>query len=913
MAGQWQPTFAPEAASPYRHDLTGTGWMLRACRSGAGDDVARAVSRDGTSPAGWLPARVPGLATADLLAAGHIPDPYYADQARHARCIEERDHVYVRRVILRPEDLAHHRRARLVFDSLDTFATVYLNGQRIARHENQFRRLFADVTDTLRAGENWLSVAFEASWPGVIRRAGPPLPHWNPPGERLYVRKSQMSFGWDWAVRVPTVGIAGPVRLELARSLFSGDLWLTGHPVGEAGGVITASAEFLPHETFEAEVALLVDGEERLREHVRFHEGHAQAVTLSDARPVVQRWQPRERGAPHLYGVELRVTRSGHVVDRLCGRVGVRSVGLDLGSAEERRFRIVVNGEPLFVRGENWIPMDLLHTRTTDAALRAYLELLVAGGVNLVRVWGGGIVERESFYAACDELGLLVWQEFPYACGVYPTDEAFLAEARREAEDIVRRLRSHPSLVLWCGNNENEVLAERYAPELREHPISSRVLPEVLERLDPTRPYWPSSPSSLSPGEPADSPREGDRHDWDVWYGWGQDTHSFEGALFCSEFGCQALPQRESLETFLPAEELWTPGQVSAPFGPSPGLLLARHGAQLDKLLARSSDYAYPKDLNTFIAASQALQADTIARAILRARRVGSGGVILWNYTSAWPSVCWAAIDWYRRPKQAFYAARRAFAPLALGIDPLDRAETRFAAYLAVDAPGVLRGTLELSLRHIATGRVVASAAETVELSTPGAPEVSLELPRECPRREHALVARFRAAESGDVNGGSRAPGPAGPPARAELCRDEICRDELCRPELCTVRYLTPLRHVAFGAVASEGPHAPTEEAMQLDGQRRRAVEERDQRVEQAPLIAEWCEGAVRLVSRAWHTRVGLESYEAPVLWDDNYIDLFPGEERTLHLTWGKPEHLWLVANFGKRVRLERGRAVVLA
>lgn len=875
-------------AGDLRHDLAGAGWMLRACRFGSGEGLAREVSRSGASPAGWVPASVPGLAPQDLLAAGHIADPYYADRSQEARIVEEQDHVYVRRFILRPEDLDGCQRARIVFDSLDTFATIYVNGQQVAQHANQFRRLFVDVTSVLRPGDNWLAVALEASWPATLRRAGPPLPHWNPPSERLYVRKSQMSFGWDWAARVPTVGIPGAVHLELGRACFADDLWVSGHPVGEAGGVLTASAEFLPLESFDAEVALLVDGEERLREHVSFHRGHAQTVTLSDALPIVQRWQPRERGTPHLYDVELCLKRQGQVVQSLCGRGGIRSVSLDLGNSDERRFRILVNGEPLFVRGENWIPMDLLHTRTSDAELRSYLELLIAGGVNLLRVWGGGIVERPSFYRACDELGLLVWQEFPYACGVYPANPDFLVEARREAEDLVRRLRSHPSLVLWCGNNENEVLAERFAPDLRNHPISSRILPEVLAELDPTRPYWPSSPSSHSPGEPADSPREGDRHDWDVWYGWQDDHAPGEGALFCSEFGCQSLPQRESLETFLPPEELWTPGQLSSPWGPSPGLLLARHGAQLDKLLARSSDYAYPTTLDAFIAASQALQADTIARTISRARRTNSGGVILWNYTSAWPSICWALIDWYRRPKQGFYAARRALRPVALSIDPLGAGDAEFAAHLISSQPGAVSGVVELSLREIRTGHVVLSSTGPVDLTGPGAAqEITLALPPECSRRDHALVAVFHAADE------SRTP---------------LVTEPRTGEDLRVVRYLAPLRTVSLGSRT----HRPSTPHPPASGDAR-AQPTNEHSPEYARLVAEWTQDSVRLVSRAWHVRVGLESYEAPVLWNDNYIDLLPGEERTLHLTGGKPEHLWLVVNFGERVRLERNRAVHVA
>ena len=825
------------------YDLADTGWTFRACPHRSGERLAAEVSRRGPSPAGWLPATVPGLVTEDLLRAGRITDPYFADQAAAARFVEEQDFVYVRRVILRPEDLDGAPRARVIFDSLDTFAAVFVNGQRVARHENQFRRLFADVSGVLRAGDNWIAVAFEASWLAAVRRAGPELPHSTPPGERLYVRKSQMSFGWDWAARVPTVGIAGPVRLELSRGVYADDLCLTGQPVAETGGTITARAEYVPHESFEAEVALFLDGEEQVRERGMFHAGHPQTMSLTSTLPAARRWHPHERGPAHLYSAELRVTWEGQIVHVLRGRVGIRSVALQLGTVATPEFRLVVNDEPLFVKGENWIPMDLLHTRTTDAELRAYLEFLIAGGVNLVRVWGGGIVERRSFYDACDELGLLVWQDFPYARGVYPADERFLEEARIEAEDVIRRLRSHPSLALWCGDGESAVLAGREQSAPRRHPLFYEILPDLLARLDPDRPHWPGSPASVSPAEPPD--------------------------------GAQSLPQRETLETFLPAEDLWSPGAVSAPRGPSPGALLARHGAQLDKLLSRSADYAYPCSLDAFVAASQALQADTIARLIRQRRVQGSGGVILWNYTSAWPSVCWALVDWYRRPKQAFYAARRAFAPVLLTIEAASAAEQTYVAYVSLDRAGELEGSVTLSLRDLVTGASVRERTEAVRLRGPGATaavELSLApIPEPWDRREYALVATSKHRVRGGAAHG-----------RAQV---GMLTEESHPRELSEILYLAPRRLLRLTRDATDAANT---------------------------LRATWRNDRVHLVSKAWRLRVGLESYEAFVLWNDNYVDLLPGEERTLEVVQGQPEHLWLVAGFGARAALRRNEPTSL-
>ncbi|HYJ11570.1 MAG TPA: hypothetical protein VEX18_21255, partial [Polyangiaceae bacterium] len=409
-----------------------------------GPELAERASREPVSPAGWLRASVPGLAAQDLLSAGRIADPFWGDQSGQARWIEQRDFVYATELELDAEQT--QTPARLVFDSLDTFAVVYLNGEQVARHENQLRRLFIDVTGRLRPGQNRLAIAFEASMPATVRRAGPPLPYWNEPWERLYVRKSQMSYGWDWAARTPTVGLAAPARLELSRGCFAGDPWLRARPLPDGSADFSARLSVVAHEDQVAECELLLDGAIVQKAHVSLQRGQTQELALvhrlADARP----WLPRELGEPHLYRMGLRLKAGGRVLHEVQRRVGVRHIQLlkdDPQSPNGKVFYFSINGQKLWAKGDNWLPLDFLHTRVTREQYRAYLELLMAGGVNLLRVWGGGIVEHDAFYELCDELGLLVWQDFHFACGIYPENPEFLAEVRSEAEDIVQKLRSH--------------------------------------------------------------------------------------------------------------------------------------------------------------------------------------------------------------------------------------------------------------------------------------------------------------------------------------------------------------------------------------------------------------------------------------------------------------------------------------
>ncbi len=823
-------------------------WRLLDVAHRAGLELGLRASRAPLSPAGWLPATVPGLAAQDLLSAGRIPDPYWGDQVGQARWIEERDFVYVTELTLSAEQAALP--ARLVFDSLDTFASVYLNGERIAVHENQFRRLFVDVSGRLVAGKNRLALAFEASMPGTVRRAGEPLPFWNEPWERLYVRKSQMSYGWDWAARTPTVGPAGPLRLELSRGLFADDLHARARPAADGAGVFSAELRVTAHETGPAEAQLLLDGVVVASRAIELTSGQSQTITLEHRLADARRWLPRELGEPHLYRLGMRIRAGARALHEVERRVGVRHIERvlrDPASPNGKVFYFRVNGQKLWAKGDNWLPLDFLHTRVTPAQYKSYLLLLMAGGVNLLRIWGGGIVEHDAFYAACDELGLLVWHDFHFACGIYPESPEFLAEVKLEAEDIVKKLRSHSCIALWCGNNENEVLAVQTLPEKRFHPIYYDVLPGVCATLDPERAYWPGSPASESSELHPDSDQEGDRHNWDVWFGWKNTDVITDLSRFNSEFGAQALPQRESIESFMRPDEAWSPGQVSRAQGPSPGLVLARHGAQMEKLFSRAAAFGPPVSLDAAIATTQAFQADTVGRYIRHYRRNlrFTGGVVLWNFTSTWPSVCWALIDFYRRPKHAYYECKRCFQPFSVGIEPTDETQTSYVAHVSLDRPGAARGSLRLELLEIETGSIKAAVEAEVHFDQPGAVDAAtLELPMNLQRSRHALVATLTHERGTE-------------------------RD---------FRYLVPLSAV-------EGLGGKLSCRRTADG--------------------------VVVSSSGWRLRVGVESYETPAVWNDNYFDLLPGESRTLSIEHGAlPAHLWLVAGMGERTPLpETGSA----
>jgi beta-mannosidase len=827
-------------------------WTLIDCVHRGGEDRARKACNVLTSPAGWVPATVPGMVAQDLLAAGRIADPFYGDNVTDARWIETRDWVY--RASFTIAEGEAKKPVRLICESLDTFASVYLNGELLARHENQFRRLMVDVTGKLRAGENVLAIAFEAPMPATVRRAGPRLAHWNDPWERLYVRKSQMSFGWDWAARTPTVGIVDPIRLEFSDGVWASDVYVSGRPLPGGKGTIRASVDV----TLAAGAApgpvtaeMLIDGKLVATSEASLGTASTR-VSLEHELLHAELWWPKELGKPHLYVVDVRIRRGQSVLFECTRRCGIRDIKLvlrDPASPNGSVFYFEVNGQRLWAKGENWLPLDFLHTRVTPDQYRAYMNLLISGGVNCLRIWGGGIVEHSPFYDLCDELGLLVWHDFFYACGVYPKNEAFLEEARAEAIDIVTRLRSHPSLALWCGNNENEVLAVQLSPGDRFHAIYYDILPKVTSELTPDVAYHPGSPSSPSGKTHPDSMEEGDRHNWDVWFSAKSTEYLDDQARFNSEFGAQSFPQRESLESFIHPADLFKPGAVSHADGPSPGYLMARHGAQLEKILPRSAAFGALFNVDNLVATTQAFQAETIGRYIRHYRRLlpMTGGVVLWNYTSTWPSICWAAIDFYRRPKQAFYECKRCFRPLVVGIEPTSEQQETYAAHVSLDRPGAARGIVSFELREIASGDVIASERGEARLDGPSAIEaLRIALPAGLDRRRYALVATFR--HDGGVE-----------------------RD---------IRYLTRVVDlVGTGGTLSVERHADR----------------------------------IEIESSGWRLRVGIESYETPSVWDDDYFDMLPGEKRVMSIAHGTmPEHQWVVADMGTRAALPLGGKITL-
>ncbi|MCB9153685.1 MAG: hypothetical protein H6649_06490 [Caldilineae bacterium] len=660
----------------------------------------------------WLPATVPGNVRSDLLALDRISDPYLDNGAEASGWVEEVDWWY--RTCL-PLRIDPGQRAFLELDGVDTLSAVYVDGRELGRHDGMFSRQTLEIPADLAQRANvdlsirvWGSNALPAYQPGRRERLWGRLAAigqttFQPFDDRLATLKRPMSFGWDFAPRLRTMGIWDGGRVVICGSACITDLHVYAEPTPPVvDGGPTRVMMWVNIDSIEAQpVVVAVDIEpassgsdpaQQFEFRLLLPAGKSKHRLACDL-PAARLWQPWERGTPHIYSATVRLCteapgshNSGPLAERSV-RFGVRSLKLD-------GWQMRVNGEPFFLRGVNWVPVDALPGRAGRERYESLLRQAVETGVNFVRVWGGGGREKQAFYDLCDELGLLVWQEFPVACVFLdhlPRSAEYQRLLRQEAIGIVRALRNHPSIALWCGGNEFSASRNRRAVE---------IMAEAATAEDGQRSFVPASPGP------------GDAHNWLVWHGLAPlAAYRQEKAPMVSEFGLQAVPAVESLRRFLPDDDLWPPGMD-----------WQRHNADLPKLRRYAQWFALSevtgieagKDgLDAFVAASQLAQAAGLQVMIehVRRRKGEAGGLALWQWNEPWPSICWSVIDYFGRPKLAYETLQQIMQPLLVSLEyplKLYRAGDRLAGKLWVvnDSPYALAGcTLTVLLDHVVVQR----------------------------------------------------------------------------------------------------------------------------------------------------------------------------------------------------------------
>ncbi|MBA8793075.1 beta-mannosidase [Friedmanniella endophytica] len=628
-----------------------------------------------------VPAQVPGELHLDLLRAGLIPEPFDGAHESELAWIGRTDWTFRARFdwTQAQHDAAH--RHDLVADGLDTVAVVRLNDAEIGRTANQHRGYRFDVTELLEIGENTLEISFTGPVTAAEQRS-------EELGERPYtnthpfnaIRKMASAYGWDWGPDLAGVGIWKELRLESWSTVrLAAVRPLAG--LDDTTGVLDVRAELEWEPSATEPVTLRVelgDGDDEVIGTVEVAAGQTAAALVLQA-PAVAPWWPRGYGAQPLYPVRVSVADGQVGRDEWQGRVGFRSVTLDtspdrFGTA----FVIAVNGTPVWVRGANWIPDDAFLTRVDADRYRRGVEHAVDAGINLLRVWGGGIVEREDFYDACDEAGILVWQDFLLACAAYSEDEPLWSEFEAEAREAVTRLSAHASLALWNGGNENIWGSVEWGWRPRLNGLSwgdgyySELFPRIVAELDPRTPYSPGSPYSFAPYHHPNDPRHGCTHLWEVWNALDYRHYRDSVPRFASEFGFQGPPAWSTLTSVVHDQPL-------DPFGPQ--MLVHQKAYDGNAKLERGLGDHLPHwgtDADGAVAIddwhwlTQLNQARAVAFGIEHFRSFApvNAGAIVWQLNDNWPVISWAAVDGHDHRKPLWYALRRVFADRFATLQP---------------------------------------------------------------------------------------------------------------------------------------------------------------------------------------------------------------------------------------------------
>ncbi|MET7424275.1 glycoside hydrolase family 2 TIM barrel-domain containing protein [Dactylosporangium sp. NPDC005555] len=642
-----------------RLDLGGT-WQLTWV---SGPDTVPDAVRTAT-----IPAQVPGEVHTALIAAGLLADPDVGWGEQAQTWVGHSQWHYHRHVQWSPTPGA---RTDLVADGLDTVAEVFVNGQHVGAARDQHLTYRWRVDDVLQPGINLVEVSFASAWDAARahERAHGPLPS---PYDEPYahVRKAAANFGWDWGPHYVTAGIWRGIRLETCTGRIEHVRPLVSLSPDHTAAHVTAHVLLDASAGSSVRVELTSPAGHLVASAATVPAGSEAAVTVPVEDPEL--WWPIGQGGQPLYRVQVTLEQDGAVLDTATARIGLRSVTVEeTPDGPGTRWALVVNGRPVRVRGYNWIPDDTFSSRATADRVAARIDQAVAGNANLLRVWGGGHFATEEFLDACDERGVLVWHDFLFACAAYCEDDDMVELVTAEASQAVARMSAHPSLVLWCGGNET-VLGRHHwgwADQLGTRGWGAAyyldVLPRVLARLDPTRPYLPNSPWSGGLDRDPVADTHGPTHLWNPWNDADYAHYRDHDPAFVAEMGWCGPAAWTTLERVLSGET------------PAPGSALTRHHLRaidgMHKLTRGLQPHVPPPATGAdWHFATQVVQARAVSTGVewLRSRD-RCGGVVVWQLNDCWPAISWSAVDHAGIEKPLWFALRHSFAPRLATVQPV--------------------------------------------------------------------------------------------------------------------------------------------------------------------------------------------------------------------------------------------------
>lgn len=680
-------------------ELTGL-WKLQ--HYDVGQVKPMEIAAPGLDDRFWITAQVPGDVHSALIERNIIDHPYFGHNDAKSRWIEQKEWWYRTHFDYTwPEGEDDHQ-LELTFEGLDTFATIYVNGHEIGTTRNMLMAHTFDVTRILRRGWNCIAVKFD---PLYLHHKDKEQFQWSSyTKERPWIRKAAMNYGWDWGPRMVTVGIWGKVAIARRVRAKIDSVYARTTAAAQDKATVRVEVDVKAYRKkqlsydrereelqnggmprIECEVRLLSkDGQAVVSSRIPV-EGKSASIDLLVPQPYY--WWTHDLGEPYLYELEVRLFADSVQVDMYRQPFGIRTIELELhNEAGEPSFAFRLNGVKLFAKGANWIPVDHFIGSAPDLRYRHLIELAVECNMNMLRVWAGGIYEKDVFYDECDRLGVLVWQDFAFANALFPDfNRDFMDNVRAEVVYNVKRLRNRTSLALWCGNNEIDWLYDMKSsggditcPFYGES-IYHELIPEVLEELDHNRAYWPSSPFG---GNDANDPDIGDRHNWQVWHGsvyprkFGEAPlldYSVEGVtfknykkdftLFSSEFGMHASANRYTLEKNIPEGEFYW-GSVEMAYR-------NKDTNHQKGILLMEGFTGVPQTIEEYMKFSMLTQAEGLKYGIEHYRRNKhrTSGSLVWQLNDSWPGTSWSVIDYELLPKASYYYMKKFYHPLLLSID----------------------------------------------------------------------------------------------------------------------------------------------------------------------------------------------------------------------------------------------------
>ncbi|MBF6641883.1 glycoside hydrolase family 2 protein [Flavobacterium sp. J49] len=659
----------------------------------------------------WFPAKVPGTVHTDLLANQLIPDPFFDANEKQLQWIENEDWQYQTAFIISKEEL-DHQNAILQFDGLDTFAEVTLNGTKILSANNMFRTWKVDVRKQLKIGQNKLEITFNSAVKKGKEEAKK-LTYTLPGDEKIFTRKAQYHFGWDWGPRFVTAGIYKKVALHFWDNATITNIKTNQDLTNKSLAKVEFAIEINSKNASQYELKI-----NEKSEFLQLEKGKNNlSLTYEIKNPKL--WWPNGLGEAHLYPFEVSLAQNKQIIDIKKLNIGLRTIELIQDKDEiGKSFYFKVNDQPVFMKGANVIPPDSFLPRATDSVYQSIVKNAAVANMNMLRVWGGGVYAEDAFYEACDKNGILVWQDFMFACAMYPGDETFLANVKQEVVDNVSRLQNHPSIALWCGNNENDEgwhnwgWQKQYNYSAQDstkiwndyQKLFHELIPQTLDRLLPKNEnrYWPSSPS-IGWGK-KESLLSGDAHYWGVW--WGMEPFEMyrqKVGRFMSEYGFQSMPDIKTFQAFAKSSELHFDSEAVKSHQKHP-----TGYKTINEYMAR--DYQVPNNFEDYIYVSQLLQAEGMKMAI-EAHRTDRRcmGTLFWQLNDCWPVTSWSSVDYFGRWKAFHHQAKRSFEEVLISVK---EEESSYKAYIVNDGLNPFEGQFEVVLQDF-NGKKLWSAKNT--------------------------------------------------------------------------------------------------------------------------------------------------------------------------------------------------------